>query len=130
MNPLQMAHQIRLERKKYEAEETTHNQELHKQILATWRRDSPKMTAELERLKVLDDAAFVSQIRMWRQMDEYLKGGMPVTDAREQAEQEHLLLTPEEPEQDDSDLPPELQDGPQHLKDRWREQMTQLNERP
>lgn len=127
MDDLEMARRIKAERLQYEEDEDVlHNKDLHKRILEVWRRDSPQMTLRLERLGILDDMAFVSQERMWRGMDDYLKSGMPITDAREQAEREHLMLEPEEPEQDDSDLPAELQDGPQYLKDKWRAEMARL----
>lgn len=98
MNPLQMALRIKAERKQYEAEEVIHNQDLHRQILETWRRDSPKMVARLEKQGILDDLAFVCQERMWRAAKDNRKAGLPVTDAREQAERDHLMLEPEEPE--------------------------------
>jgi hypothetical protein len=53
--------------------------------------------------------AFVCQQRMWAESDRLEKAGMPPTDAREQAEREHLMLEPEEEAEDFSDLPPELQ---------------------
>lgn len=100
MNPLQEALQIKAERKRYEADEDhLHNKLLHRQILETWRRNSPKMVAELERQGILDDLAYVSQERMWQEMDRYLEGGLPVTDARELAEQDHLMLEPEDREE-------------------------------
>lgn len=109
MNNLQMAMQIKAERRKYEAEEVLHNKELHKQILETWRRDSPQMVERLTQLKVLDDLAFVSQERMWRRAKELRKGGLPVTDAREQAEREYLMLEPELPEPTEPRMPPEAE---------------------
>ena len=98
MNPLQMALRIKAERKQYQAEEVIHNPDLHRQILETWRRDSPKMVARLEKHGILDDLAFVCQERMWRAAKDNRKAGLPVTDAREQAERDHLMLEPEEPE--------------------------------
>ena len=96
MNPLQMALRIKAERKQYEAEEVIHNPDLHQQILEAWRRDSPKMVARLEKQGILDDLAFVCQERMWRAAKDNRKAGLPVTDAREQAERDHLMLEPEE----------------------------------
>ena len=98
MNPLQMALRIKAERKQYEADEVIHNPDLHQQILEAWRRDSPKMVARLEKQGILDDLAFVCQERMWRAAKDNRKAGLPVTDAREQAERDHLMLEPEEPE--------------------------------
>ena len=99
MNPLQMALKIKSERKQYEAEEVIHNPDLHQQILEVWRRDSPKMVARLEKQGILEDLAFVCQERMWRAAKDNRKAGLPVTDAREQAERDHLMLEPEEPEE-------------------------------
>lgn len=95
MNNLQMALRIKAERKKYEAEEVLHNLELHKRILATWRQNSPQMVERLTKQGILDDLAFVVQERMWQAMDQNLASGMPITDAREQAERDHLMLEPE-----------------------------------
>ncbi len=95
MNNLQMKMQIKAERQKYEAEEVIHNKELHRRIVETWERDSPQMVDRLKKQDLLEDLAFVSQERMWQAMDQNLKAGMPVTDAREQAERDHLMLEPE-----------------------------------
>lgn len=95
MNNLQMTAQIKAERKKYEAEEVMHNRELHQQILSAWEQDSSKMVERLKKLGILDDLAFVSQERMWRRAKELRQSGLPVTDAREMAERETLMLEPE-----------------------------------
>ena len=92
---LQMVASIKKERKKYENEGVIHNREMHHQILATWKRDSPQMTKRLKSLQVLDDMAFVCQERMWQANDDYRASKMSPTDARETAEKEHLLLEPE-----------------------------------
>src|SRR5687768_9081885 len=78
-------------------EDALHNQELHKRILAAWKMGSPKMMA---RLKLVDPGlparlARVLQARMWVMADDLMKGGQPVTDAREMAERETLMLEPE-----------------------------------
>lgn len=109
MNNLQMALKIKAERKRYEAEEVLHNRELHQRILETWRRDSPQMATRLEKQGILDDLAFVSQERMWRQAKLYREGGMPVTDAREQAERDHLMLELEQAEPMEPRMPPEAE---------------------
>ena len=97
MDDAEMALRIKAERKRYEeVDEVTHNRDLHRRILSTWRCSSPKMVRELEALKILDDMAFVCQERMWRTAELYQKGGMYFTDAREQAEREHLMLEPED----------------------------------
>lgn len=109
MNNLQMALKIKAERKKYEAEDVIHSLELHQRILETWRRDSPQMATRLEKRGILDDLAFVSQERMWQAAKAYRKGGMPVTDAREQAERDHLMLEPEQAEPTEPRMPPEAE---------------------
>lgn len=94
----QEAQKIKQERQEYEKQGVIHNLEMHKMILETWKRDSPKMTARLNKLKVTDELAYVSQERMWQTMTQYQKAKMPPTDAREQAEKEHLMLEPESQE--------------------------------
>lgn len=76
-------------------EETLHNQDLHKRILATWQQTSPKMHLRLRTQGALEALAFVAQQRMWAEQAQLIKAGTPVTDAREQAERNHLMLEPE-----------------------------------
>ena len=68
---------------------------LHQRILETWKRDSPKMYLRLRSQGVLEAMAFVCQQRMWDEQARLIKAGVPVTDAREQAERQHLMLEPE-----------------------------------
>lgn len=109
MNNLQMKMRIKAERKRYEDEDVLHNREIHQRILDAWRQDSPKMTKQLTDLGILDDMAYVSQERMWRAAEAYRRGGLPPTDAREQAERDHLMLEPEEQEPSEPRIPPEVE---------------------
>ena len=84
-------------------EELIHNQDLHKRILSSWRQTSPMMWARLQQAGLADKLAFVLQQRMWTEMDSLMEGGYPVTDAREQAEREHLMLEPEQDEDPESE---------------------------
>ena len=103
------AAQIKEERRIYsEDENLIHNRELHRRILTAWRMDSPKMMARLERFGMADDLAFVVQERMWRESDALEKAGYPVTDAREMAEREHLMLEPEDQEEQEEQNPLEM----------------------
>lgn len=77
-------------------EEHLHNQEMHRHILAQWRENSPQMWKRLEQVNLTDDLAMVLQARMWDRKKALMEGGLPVTDAREQAEREILMLEPEE----------------------------------
>ena len=79
-----------------EDEEHLHNSLLHQSILETWKRHSPRMHQNLQGLQLLTPLAYVLQSRMWDREQELLDAGMPVTDAREQAEKEILLLEPED----------------------------------
>jgi hypothetical protein len=101
---------------------------LRDRILATWQKDSPRMWANLQSQGLTEKMAFVVQARMWQRQDELMKAGLPMTDAREEAEREELLLEPETQEPDDSDLPTTLQDAPPYLKSQWREQMALLSD--
>lgn len=88
---------IKAEHQKYlDDEETLHNQEMHQRILATWKASSPKMYLRLRTQGVLEAMAFVAQQRMWKEQSLLIRGGMPITDAREQAERAHLMLEPED----------------------------------
>lgn len=81
-----------------------HNKVLHQHILQTWERDSPKMWANLQQSPGrANSLAWVLQDRMWKRQEELMSAGLPVTDAREQAEAENLML---EPEQGDRFDPP------------------------
>ena len=71
-----------------------HNQELHQQILEDWKQESPEMYQSLSKLGILEKMAFVQQQEMWSQYEQNLRAGMQVTDAREQAERETLLMEP------------------------------------
>lgn len=77
------------------AEETVHNRDLHAQILFSWKQTSPQMMCKLERAGLVELLAFVVQQRMWAEQAELIGQGMAVTDAREQAERNHLMLEPE-----------------------------------
>ena len=48
-------------------------------------------------------------LKMWQAAKAYRKGGMPVTDAREQAERDHLMLEPEQAEPTEPRMPPEAE---------------------
>lgn len=84
------------ERQRFEQAGAIHNRRLHRQILDAWARFSPKMTARLKRQGILNDYAYVCQARMWQENERLQQSGLPVTDAREQAERAHLLLEPED----------------------------------
>jgi hypothetical protein len=102
LNP-EWVKQIREQASKLEAdEEHLHNNLLHKQILTTWQEHSPTMWRRLEAAGLTQPLAMVLQARMWDRQEELLRAGLPVTDAREQAEKEILMLEPE------AQVPPRL----------------------
>lgn len=72
-----------------------HNNDLHQRILASWKQDSPAMWKRLQSAGVGALLARVVQSRMWDEQERLISSGMPVTDAREQAERAHLMLEPE-----------------------------------
>ena len=76
-------------------EEHLHNTQLHKQILEAWKLDSPKMYQRLTMQGIAEKLAYVLQERMFQEMGRLIKAGYPVTDARETAERETLMLEPE-----------------------------------
>ena len=91
---------IKAEHQKYLDEGAEITIPLHQRILATWKADSPAMYLRLRTQGVLEAMAFVCQQRMWEEAARLRKAGMSVTDAREQAEREHLMLEPENPQQE------------------------------
>lgn len=92
----QWMQQIRAEAARLEAdEEHLHNKVLHQTIQATWERDSPAMWERLSKANLVEPLAMVLQARMWARKKELMQAGLPVTDAREQAEAELLMLEPE-----------------------------------
>lgn len=93
---LRWVQQIRSEAKRLdEDEEHLHNNVLHRSILATWERESPEMWRRLQQHQLADPLAKVLQARMWARKKDLMESGLPVTDAREQAERETLMLEPE-----------------------------------
>lgn len=90
------ATRIRRKAQEIRDREETINLSLDKQIKTAWRINRPKMWARLAKQGLVDDLALVLQTAMWEAKDQYLKAGMPPTDAREQAEREWLMLEPED----------------------------------
>ena len=94
-------------RAKYKAltedEEHLHNNLMQEHILATWKRDSPVMWKNLTQLMLTGPLAYVVQAEMWARKKELMQAGLPVTDAREQAEKETLMLEPEADQQEVDD---------------------------
>lgn len=82
-------------------DDTLHNRVIHQNILDTWKYSSPRMYQRLDAKGMLEAVAYVSQQRMWEAMDDYLEAGYSITDAREQAERDHLMLEPEDNESED-----------------------------
>lgn len=90
------ARKIKQEAAKLKADENhLHNKTIHAEILAAWEQHSPTMWRRLEQANLADPLAMVLQARMWGRKHELMKSGMPVTDAREVAERELLMLEPE-----------------------------------
>jgi hypothetical protein len=76
-------------------EDVIHNQVLHQRILTAWRLQSPAMWSRLQAANLTEALAYVVQQRMWTEEEQLMAAGLPFTDAREQAEREHLMLEPE-----------------------------------
>lgn len=60
-----------------------------------WRHHRPEMYQRLKALGILEKLAFVLSQTCQEAMNRYLTGGMPPTDAREQAVAEWMMLGPE-----------------------------------
>jgi|GEM_PF-6363780 len=79
-------------------DDTIHNRIIHQDIINIWKSNSPRMYQRLDAKGMLEAVAYVSQQRMWEAMDDYLEAGYSITDAREQAERDHLMLELEDSE--------------------------------
>jgi len=98
------------ERRRRNSPDLIHNLDLHRRILRSWELERPAMWARLSKQNLTETLAFLAQHRMWEEQDRLLTAGMPITDAREQAERAHLMLGPE-PEVDSSpEAEPEEED--------------------
>lgn len=82
------------------------NNDLNRQILQAWKQGSPRMWARLTAVSASFplDLATVLQQEMWDMQQQLMDSGMPYTDAQEQAERETLMLEPEEPDEDDTEM--------------------------
>jgi len=71
-------------------------------MLEYWKESRPKMWARLRKLgaHAAEDYALILNTRMWDAAKEYERAGMPLTDARQEAEKEWLLLEPEADEEE------------------------------
>jgi hypothetical protein len=83
------------ERRRRNSPDLMHNLDLHRRILRSWELERPAMWARLSQQKMTETLAFLAQQRMQEERDRLLEAGMPITDAREQAERAHLMLGPE-----------------------------------
>ena len=91
---------VRREHRRYQEDPNLlHNEDLHCRILETWKQGSPQFHKDLVAAGVAEEAAFVAQQRMWEERDRLVAAGWALTDAREQAERNHLMLGPDLPEQ-------------------------------
>jgi hypothetical protein len=95
------------ERRRRNSPDLIHNLEMHRRILRSWELERPAMWARLSKQNLTETLAFLAQQRMQEERDRLLEAGMPITDAREQAERAHLMLGPE-PEVDSN---PEAEPG-------------------
>lgn len=67
-------------------------------LIAHWRRNSPKMVARLERLGTLAPMAHLLIHECLRMEDDLIRAGWHASDARTEAAKETLMMEPEDPE--------------------------------
>lgn len=87
---------VKKEHKRLEDQGESYTIPLRQRILKGWEVNQPQMLARLNKAGVAQKLADVLQARMWQAAQEYLDSGMPLSDAREQAEREWLWMEPEE----------------------------------
>jgi hypothetical protein len=86
---------IRLEETPSGRQPATPGSPLEQTVMRRWRENRPEMYLSLEKQGALKPLAHVLVDRFLRAEREYLLAGMPMSDAREQAEAEWLLSDPE-----------------------------------
>lgn len=74
-----------------------------KRMLAYWKQNRPEMWERLLRMGIAKELAHVLDEKCEETIRKNLKAGMYLTDAREQAEQDWLLLEPENEEEPESE---------------------------
>lgn len=94
-----------------------YNTTLHQEILDNWKANSPKRWAKLQKWNLAEEQAILCQVAMWEMSDNLEKAGYPYTDAREVAERECLMLTPE------SEMEPDPYGEDAVENRRWREEV-------
>jgi hypothetical protein len=65
-------------------------------ILQTWKAHRPAMYRAWEEVNLVEKLAFVLDFKADATRREYIRAGMPPTDATEQATRDWLMLDPEE----------------------------------
>jgi hypothetical protein len=91
------------------------NLEMHSRILKSWETERPAMWARLQTQNLSETMAFLAQQRMWEERDRLVEAGMPITDAREEAERNHLLLGPEAETEETAPPTEELEEAVQEV---------------
>lgn len=70
-------------------------------MLAYWKQNRPEMWNRLQSMGIAKELAHVLDEKCQETIEKNIKAGMYVTDAREHAEQDWLLLEPEEDDEAD-----------------------------
>ncbi len=70
------------------------------EILKQWHHHRPQMMHRLVAADLHKKLALVLDHKRYQAMQEYQRAGMPIPDAREQAEKDWLLMTTEEDDRD------------------------------
>jgi|GEM_PF-3461870 len=70
--------------------------DLQAEMKAYWKQNRPQMYRRLMTARLLNKMAYVLECKMWEQEAKNQAAGMPWPDSRNQAQQDWLLMDPEE----------------------------------
>jgi hypothetical protein len=74
-------------------------------LLRHWKAYRPKMYQAWERAGLVAKLAFVLDMKRYQAMMQYIRAGMPPTDAEEEAAKDWLLMEPEQARSTNPNLP-------------------------
>lgn len=80
-------------------------------LIAHWKIYRPEMVRAWQALgpEMLEKLAFVLELKRYQAQEQYIRAGMPIPDAREEATKDWLMMEPETDEDENlPQLPPDL----------------------
>lgn len=104
MNSRQLIRAIKQESAHLAETDTGMGSQRETEMIDQWREIRPQMVQRLESMGVLKEFAHILECRRADAVQEYIQTGMPIPDAREQANLDWTLMEPEEDDPDGDSL--------------------------